>query len=216
MSAIVEAVLTDSSFENRELSYAALQRAKAARYCALYDRLQIENPKWRSADLCGTLGISAQRLNKYRHLLGAPKRVTKMTTEQKQAAQAKGMLTRSKNDAYRRYLAELKEKNLEFSEMKRLLEEWERGHGMPDMAPSHSSLVGEGASRLSDPRERVEASSPHSGNYPPFVAAGRSSAHKKRGGSLAAESAARHIPTLAEESPDAFVQRMANEQLQRS
>lgn len=45
MSAIVEAVLTDSSFETQELSYAALQRAKAARYCTLYDRLQIENLK---------------------------------------------------------------------------------------------------------------------------------------------------------------------------
>lgn len=81
MSSIVETVLTDNSFDCRKLSFAALQRAKAAQYCALYDWLQIKNPKWRSVELSGTFGIMVERLNKYRYMLNALKRVIKMTTE---------------------------------------------------------------------------------------------------------------------------------------
>lgn len=70
MSAIVEADLTESSFENRALSYAVLQRANSAKYFMLYDRLQIENSSWLSVPLNRELGISPLRQTKYRQLLG--------------------------------------------------------------------------------------------------------------------------------------------------
>lgn len=94
------------------------------------------NPTWRSVQRCGTLDISSKRLNKYRKLIGAPKRVRKVTTAQKQFAQAKDMLTRSKMDAYKQNLAELRKKKIEFPETWRLLDKSERGQKMPDIEPS--------------------------------------------------------------------------------
>lgn len=63
-----------------------------------------------------------------------------MTTEKKQAAQAKRMLTRAKNTAYKQYLTELRQKELEFPEKKRQLEEWGSKHGMPDLAISAAAF----------------------------------------------------------------------------
>jgi hypothetical protein len=132
---IVEAISKDSALEITRLTYTDIQLAKARRYVVLYDRLQFENPKLSSAALCEKIGISKQSIARYRQALGAPKRTSHKSTEEQRPAYAKGMLTKAKNDAYKKFLSELQTKKLSYEELKKEMTTWEQAHDM-DIQPT--------------------------------------------------------------------------------
>ena len=101
----------------------------------MYDRLQFENPKLSSAALCEKIGISKQSMARYRQALGAPKRTSHKSTEERRAAYAKGMLTKAKNDAYKKFLFELQTKKLSYEELKKEMTTWEQAHDI-DIQPT--------------------------------------------------------------------------------
>lgn len=83
--------------------------------------------------------VSKQSMSRYRHALGAPSRKSNKSTAEKRAAYAKGVLTRAKNDAYKKFLSDFQKQNLSYDALKNKMAAWKQANGMHTPQPTSTT-----------------------------------------------------------------------------